>query len=326
MNPTNPAQHRKAIWMLLLGNLLWGVSFPLIKSLVLLHGRLVPGSSPWFITAVTLFPRFALGTLVLGAVTWGARRTLTRSEWRQGLGLGAFAMAGMAFQNDGLQFTSASTSAFLTQLYAIMIPICLALRWRRSPPRLVWVCGLLALAGMAVLARLDWRDLKLGRGELETLISSFFFMGQILWLGRGEFVGNRALPVTTIMFGVLAAASGVMAAGLAPPGTDLRPLLASGPWLGFTLILTTLCTLAAFTIMNKWQPFISTTEAGLLYCSEPVFTSVLALFVPAWFSQWGGLQYPNELASVNLLLGGGLITLANVLIQLQPAQPKVASA
>jgi hypothetical protein len=77
--------------------------------------------------------------------------------------------------------------------------------------------------------------------------------------------------------------------------------------------------------MNKWQPFISTTEAGLLYCSEPVFTSLLALFVPAWFSQWGGLNYPNELASFNLLLGGGLITLANVLIQLQPAQPKVAS-
>lgn len=312
--------------MLLLGNLLWGVSFPLIKSLVLLHEQLVPGSSPWFITAATLFPRFALGALVLGAVSWRALRTLTRSEWRQGLGLGAFAMAGMTFQNDGLQFTSASTSAFLTQFYAIMIPVYLALRWRRSPPWMVWVCGVLALAGMAVLARLDWHDLKLGRGELETLISSVFFMGQILWLGRPEFTRNRALPVTAIMFGVLAVASGVMAAGLAPPGADVRPLLASGPWLGFTLILTALCTLAAFTIMNKWQPFISTTEAGLLYCSEPVFTSLLALVLPAWFSLWGEFQYPNEHATLNLLLGGGLITLANVLIQLQPAQPKVASA
>ena len=34
MNPTTPAQHRQAIWMLVLGNLLWGVSFPLIKALV----------------------------------------------------------------------------------------------------------------------------------------------------------------------------------------------------------------------------------------------------------------------------------------------------
>jgi hypothetical protein len=66
MNPTPPALHRQAIWMLVLANLLWSVSFPLIKSLVLLHERLVPGSSSWFITASTLVPRFALGTLVLG--------------------------------------------------------------------------------------------------------------------------------------------------------------------------------------------------------------------------------------------------------------------
>ena len=66
MNPTIPAQHRQAIWMLLLGNLLWGVSFPLIKSLVLLQERLVPGGSSWFITASTLLPRFLIGELVLG--------------------------------------------------------------------------------------------------------------------------------------------------------------------------------------------------------------------------------------------------------------------
>jgi hypothetical protein len=43
MNATTPAQHRQAIWMLVLGNLLWGVSFPLIKALALLQERLVPG-------------------------------------------------------------------------------------------------------------------------------------------------------------------------------------------------------------------------------------------------------------------------------------------
>ena len=204
--------------MLLLGNLLWGVSFPLIKSLVLLQERLVPGGSSWFITASTMLPRFTFGALVLGLICFRAVRTLTRSEFRQGLGLGLFALAGMIFQNDGLQFTSASTSAFLTQFYAIMIPAWLALRARRSPSWVVWLCGALALAGMAVLARLDWHDLKLGRGEWETLISSVFYMGQILWLGRPEFAANRALPVTTLMFVVLATGSGVMSVALAPAG------------------------------------------------------------------------------------------------------------
>ncbi len=304
--------------MLLLGNLLWGVSFPLIKSLVLLQERLVPGGSSWFITASTMLPRFTLGAIVLGLICFRAVRTLTRSELRQGLGLGLSALAGMIFQNDGLQFTSASTSAFLTQFYAIMIPAWLALRTRRSPSWVVWLCGALALAGMAVLARLDWHDLKLGRGEWETLISSVFYMGQILWLGRPEFAANRALPVTTLMFVVLATGSGVMSVALAPAGAPMLALWTDPTWLGYTLILTAACTLAAFTIMNKWQPFISTTEAGLLYCSEPVFTALLALFLPAWFSLWGGLNYRNEILGVNLLVGGGLITLANVLIQLKP--------
>lgn len=326
MNPTTPAQHRQAIWMLVLGNLLWGVSFPLIKTLVLLQERLVPGSSSWFITATTLLPRFLIGALVLGLLCRKALLTLTRSEWRQGMGLGAFAVIGMTFQNDGLQFTSASTSAFLTQFYAIMIPVYLALRARRLPPAVVWVSCALVLAGVGVLARLDWHDLKLGRGELETLVSSVFFMGQILWLERKEFSGNRALPVTTVMFGVQAVVSGVMALGLAPPGAHMLALWTNGPWVGLTLILTVLCTLCAFTIMNTYQPRMTATEAGLLYCSEPVFTSFMALFLPGWFSLWAGVQYLNEAGSLNLLMGGGLITLANVLIQLKPLKREAVPA
>ncbi len=321
-----PNQHRRAIAMLLLANLLWGVSFPLIKSLVLLQERLVPGGSSWFIAAFNMFPRFALGAVVLGIFNFRALRTLTWLEWKQGLGLALFASAGMAFQNDGLQFTSATTSAFLTQFYAIMIPIVVALGHRRAPPWTVWIsCGLV-VAGVAVLARLDWHDLRLGRGEVETLVSSVFFMGQILWLERKEFAGNRPLPVTAIMFALQAAIAGALAAGLAPRGVEVRPLLANGPWIGFTLTLTVLCTLGAFTLMNAFQPRITATEAGLLYCSEPVFTSMLALFLPAWFSRWGELNYANETATLSLLLGGGPITAANILVQLKPPEPEAPPA
>jgi len=321
-----PNHHRQAIVMLLVANLLWGVSFPLIKSLVALQERFVPGGSTWFIAAFNMVPRFAIGTIVLAVFNFRALRTLTRSEWKQGLGLALFASAGMAFQNDGLQFTSATTSAFLTQFYAIMIPIFIAIVHRRAPPWTVWIsCGLV-VAGVAVLARLDWHDLRLGRGEVETLVSSVFFMGQILWLERKEFAGNRALPVTMLMFALQAVIAGALAAGFAPRGVDVRPLLANGPWIGFTLALTVFCTLGSFTLMNAFQPRITATEAGLLYCSEPVFTAMLALFVPAWFSRWGDIDYANEAATVSLLLGGGLITVANILVQLKPPEPPARAA
>jgi drug/metabolite transporter (DMT)-like permease len=304
--------------MLLLANLFWGLSFPLIKAVGATQALLLPHSSSWFITACTLLPRFLLGALILGAIGFRTLRTTTAGEFRQAATLGLFAVGGMILQIDGLQYTSASTSAFLTQFYAIMIPVWVAIRRRRQLPWTVWVSGALVLAGVAVLAELDWRDLRLGRGELETLASSVFFMGQILWLDRAEFAANRPLPVTIVMFAVEAAAATVFAFVTAPDAAALRVLPASAPWVAFTLGLTVFCTLGAFTLMNTWQPKITATEAGLLYCVEPVFASILALFLPAWFSAWGGFDYPNEVATAHLIIGGGLITVANVLIQLKP--------
>jgi hypothetical protein len=72
--------------------------------------------------------------------------------------------------------------------------------------------------------------------------------------------------------------------------------------------------------MNTWQTKITATEAGLIYCLEPVFASLLVLFLPAWLAGRGAFVYPNEVAGANLLIGGGLITAANVLIQLKPPQ------
>jgi drug/metabolite transporter (DMT)-like permease len=297
----------RAVSMLVLANVFWGLSFPLIKAIAFEHQRLLPGSSSWFVTACLLAPRFVLGAAILLLLQRGALRNLRRLEVRQGVGLALFAVVGMVFQNDGLQYTSASTSAFLTQIYAILIPLWLA-----------WFSCALVFAGVAVLARFDWRDLHLGRGEIETLVSSLFFMGQILLLERTDFAANRPLPVTFVMFVVEAAASLVLVAATAPRLAEIPLLFASVPWIGFTAALTLFCTVGAFTIMNTWQPRITATEAGLIYCLEPLFASCLALFLPNLFARWAGFVYPNETLTANLLVGGGLITAANLLIQVRP--------
>ncbi len=75
-------------------------------------------------------------------------------------------------------------------------------------------------------------------------------------------------------------------------------------------------------MMNAWQPKITATEAGLIYCIEPIFGSGMALFLPAWYSTWAGIDYANERATWTLLVGGSLITIANVLLQLKPPLKK----
>jgi len=314
---TVSSEHRRALAGLLLANFFWGFSFPLIKAVAFLHGGLLPGSSNWFVTAMTVAPRFALAAVVLGVFARGLRGA-TWNEWRFGLLLGVSNALGMLFQVDGLQFTSASVSAFLTQFSAIMIPVVVAVRSQRMPSALVAGCVVLVLAGVAILGRFDFRALRFGRGELETLLSSVFFMWQIFLIEDPRAAGNRVLPVSTVMFATEGVLFGLLA--LATAGTPAECLVpwTSVPWLSFTLLLTGFCTLGAFLLMNRWQPKISATEAGLIYCFEPLFASVMALFLPALLSRWAGVDYANETVTWQLLAGGGLITLANVLLQLKP--------
>jgi len=184
----------------------------------------------------------------------------------------------------------------------------------------------LVLIGVAILGRFDPRawgggggsGSGFGRGEVETLLSSLFFMGQVLTLERKDFAGNRPGKITFVMFLTQAAIFGLLAGAIAPEPRALLAPWASPTWLAFTLLLTVFCTLGAFSLMNAWQPKITATEAGLIYCIEPIFGSAMALFLPAWFSAWAAIDYPNESATWTLLVGGGVITLANVILQLRP--------
>jgi drug/metabolite transporter (DMT)-like permease len=301
--------------MLVLANLYWGISFPLIKSITSLNRVLLPGAGTWFFSAATVAPRYVIAALLLLLFRRGARPTA--GELKQGLGIGAFAVGGTFFQTDGMQFTAASTSSFLTQFSAILIPAWFALRHRRSPGVVVWLGCALVLLGVAILGHLDWRTLRMGRGEWETLLSSMFFMGQILWLEKPEFAGNRPGTVTLAMFTLMSAVFVAVAAATAPAMCALVVPWTSPPWVGLTLALAVVCTVGAFSIMNEWQPKITSTEAGLIYCVEPIFASVFALFLPAMFSRWAAIDYPNEHATWSLLVGGGLITIANIIVQVK---------
>jgi drug/metabolite transporter (DMT)-like permease len=309
--------------MLVLATTFWGVSFPLMKAIAALTHELVPDAGTWFLGASAFAPRFVIAAVVTLAFAWRKLPSATAGEVRQGVVLALFTSGGSLFQTDGLQFTDASTSAFLTQLSAIVIPALVAVRSRRNPGVRVWAACILVLAGVAVLGHLNWHRLRLGRGEWETIVCSFFFVGQITTVGRRAYAANRTEVVTMIMFALQAVILVGVAAATAPRAQALLTPWASGPWLGLTIVLSLVSTVAAFSIMNTWQPKITSTEAGLIYCIEPLFASIFALFLPGLISVATGIAYANETATASLLIGGGLITAANVIVLTQPARDAV---
>jgi drug/metabolite transporter (DMT)-like permease len=314
-------QRRKAVRILVFCTVLWGLSFPTMKALAQTQQNLLPHTGSWFFTSLGVMYRFGFAGIIMAVIYLRQLKGTTRHEMEQGIVLAVFGGGGILFQNDGLAYTDASISAFLTQSYCLFIPLWVAMASRRWPPLKVFLSTLLVVVGVAVLAKLNLHSLKLGRGELETLVASLLFTGQILCLEQPRYAANRPANFSIVMFLLMALLCVPVVCATAPGAAACVRAFASLPACGFLAILVVFCTLMSYTMMNRWQKFVTATEAGLIYSIEPVIASVMALFLPAIFSRWAAINYANEELTSRLFIGGGLITAANVLLQSKWLEP-----
>ena len=313
---TPRARQLEATAFLLLATVFWSVSFPVVKAMGLVQEEILPGVSTWFTSSVWVLYRFGGAGLIMFLWTVPRLRGLTPLEVEQGVGLGLFSGGGMLLQVDGLSYTSASTSAFLTQCYCLFIPLWLAVRQRRWPSPLVLTCCLIVFGGVAILADFDWTRFRLGRGELETILASVLFTGQILWLQRPQYAPNDVQRFTQVMFLVTGLCGLPLALATTREPADWLRACGTPSLLILMVVLVVCCTFGGFLLMNRWQRFVPATQAGLIYCAEPVFTSLLVLFLPVWLGVLAGVSYANETVTWRLLAGGGLITVANIVLTL----------
>jgi drug/metabolite transporter (DMT)-like permease len=320
----------KAAGLLVAATFFWAASFPVMKALGLRQEALAPGVNTLFLSAVSVVARFGLSALVLAVWFWERARPrvscsapspntrITRLEMWQGAGLGFFSGLGILCQMDGVMHIAASTSAFLTQCYCIFIPVIVARRRREWPSGVLVSSCLMVMAGVAVLADVRVSNLRLNRGEAETILASLIFTGQILWLERPVFAANRATPVTLVMFAFVALLILPVAVTTADGRGEWREVYSSSPAIVLTIFLSLVCTLTPYTLMNFWQQKLPAAHASLIYAAEPLITSVFALFLPAWLSSFAAVNYANEVIGWHLLIGGGLVIAANLLVLMRP--------
>jgi drug/metabolite transporter (DMT)-like permease len=308
--PSPAMMMQRARTLLISATLFWGLTFPLVRGFELAQRARVPEISAPALACADVAARFGLAALVLLPLCLRSLANITRREWIQAVGLAFLAGIGMYLQTLGLAWADASVVGFLTQLYTLIVPLIVALRDRRLPGRRVFVACALVLVGAALLSPNLLSHFALGAGELVTLLSTLFFAGQIVWVERPLFAENRAVLVTMLMFAMLGAMFGC---GYAIEGGDavtVGRLFAPSPVWQMFLVLLFPCTIFTFLIMNAWQRWVSATEAGLIYCIEPV----IAGFLPGWISRFAGVSYPNEPLTWSLLVGGMMIVGATVLV------------
>ena len=310
---------RTAVWNLTLCTAAWGLSFPVAKAVMQAQAALVPGAPEWFHAALILFNRMVIAVVAMFLFFGKKLRGLSRLELRQGIELGLFGACGMLLQTDAQNYMPASTSAFFTQFTSVFVPIFVAIRMRRMPSGLIISACLLVMAGCGILSGVKLGEVGFGRGEWETIASGLLFTGQILCLEQPRFLHNNPYRTATVMFAVKALVfSPVVFLGSVEGSAAIY---ASAPLMLCTVVLALLSTVFSYVAMNRWQPHVTATQAGIVYATEPIFAFGFALVLPQWLSLFMGLSYGNETLHWRIFVGGVLILLANALLILRPEKP-----
>jgi drug/metabolite transporter (DMT)-like permease len=309
---------QKAILWLVFAAILWGLSFPVVQVIFANFRHLLPEAEAYFFTSFLVTYRFGLAAFLMLPYLWLKKIRFTRLEWQQGAELTILGGIGLWLQADGLAYTTATTSAFLTQGYCVLLPLFVAFKTKKMPRLNVWASVLLVVCGVAWLSGVNLRSAHIGRGEIETLGAAVFFTFQILCLENPRYAKNRSAPITFIMFAGIAALFLPLTLAGASSLSEMKTLFMSPSATSLILFLALFCSVIPYGLMNLWQSKISSIEAGLIYSSEPVFTAALVLFLPAWLGALVGHPQVNESLTLALIGGGSLITMANVMVHLKP--------
>ena len=255
--------------LLVLVTLVWGATFVEIKDAL---GQ----SSPLIFNAV----RMTLASAVLAAIYFRSLRRMSRRCFFAGIVIGLFLALGYAFQTTGLAYTTPAKSAFLTGLSVVLVPVFLALFWRKRAG--AWnVAGVIAaFMGLYLLTVPAapggrWGDLAgVNFGDLLTILCAIAFAFQIILVGRATILHSFE------NLAILQTATAAVVMSAAAPLVESVHIAFSLRVVAALLVTGLLGTAAAFTIQAWAQQFISATNTALIFALEPVFawlTSYLLL-------------------------------------------------
>ena len=239
--------------------------------------------------------RFCIAALALAPLA--LRRSSTPREVPHGIAAGSALLAGYVAQTVGLQYTTSATSAFITYLLVVLVPLIGYVVLRRRPHRLTLAGVVLAVVGLALLT--GGGDTWIGRGEALTVVCAVCFASHIVILGETARLHDpiRLTAIQAATVGVACLAAGAVTGGYGFP---------AGAWsaAAFTGVFATA---VAFLLMVDAQRVVTPSRAALLLLLEPVFAAVL------------GYATGETLTGAGIA-GAALILLAVVVAEVVPAR------
>jgi drug/metabolite transporter (DMT)-like permease len=279
----------KAHGALLACSLLWGVTFVIVKN------TLADISVFAYLAA-----RFTLGALPMAWVYRADLRKLSRSDVRAGVHVGLCMAGGYAFQTAGIARTTPSKAAFITGFSVVLIPVLLAVVWRRKINAWAWGGALASFAGLYFLTvpRDGIRDLN--GGDLLVMGCAVFYALQIIYIER--YGATHSLGGLSFLQVVVTAGLSWMAIPiLNVTGWERFQVRFTGQMIFGVLVTAFFTTALAYPLLVWAQRHTTATNTALILASEPVFAAITSFFMV------------HERLGARALVGAALI-LAGILV------------
>ena len=261
--------------LLNLAPLLWGSSYVVLKQTI----STIPPST------------LNLIDYTLAALCFTPFLRQNRRLTRAGLELGFWLLLGSATQTIGLQYTSASRSAFITTLYVVLVPLIIHLSlilpklWAQKTvtekvakieqvQTPIWVTAFLALIGVGILSY-DRQTPSIG--DLWTLGTAFSYALYIIRIENYARKFNALSLAAAQMWGAVGFSLFWVLTDKSHWLTNLQTL-SDLPWsallyLGLVVTTGTIC------IQTWGQARVKSTQAAVIYTLEPVWSLVFAYLI-----------------------------------------------
>ncbi len=254
----------KAHLLLVFVTLVWGATFVSIK-------EALNDATPLTFNAV----RMVLAALVLLAIFWRDLRGVSQECVVAGVLVGIFLWLGYEFQTPGLQYTTASKSAFLTGMAVVLVPLFLTTFWRKHINHWSLVGVAVAFLGLYLLtipageAGLS----SINRGDVLTILCAIAFTFQIIFVGRA----TQRYPFAPIV--TIEALTCAVLMSVTAPAVEHPHITFSSQVVWAILITGLLGTALGFGAQGWAQQFTPPTHTALIFSLEPVFALMTSYLV-----------------------------------------------
>jgi drug/metabolite transporter (DMT)-like permease len=261
--------------VLLFITFIWGATFVIIKTAL-------QDISPMLFLTI----RFLLSSLILFPFLKKIIKETDKAVMSGGLILGLFYFLGFSTQTAGLQYTTATKSAFITGSFVIFIPFCQLIIEKKIPGRgsiigiLLVIIGLLFLSskGESLLEVFYELGSNFNTGDFLTILCAVFYAAYIVYLDSIS-KKHPFLPLVFIQITLTGILGSSVLIIFSAAGIENMRFNLNG-YLFFTFMYTSLlATVLASTLQTKFQKYTTPAKAGIIISFEPIFSALFAFII-----------------------------------------------